>query len=439
MSAVDAAWYRMDGPANTAVVTCLVLMPHPPDIMRIRRLMKQRLLRFERFRQRVVERGSLYATPAWEDTEVDIEDHVRQASLAAPADEVALRGFVEKLAGTPLDREKPLWQAHVVDNVGTGGALVMRYHHCIGDGTAMMAVAGHLFDTSSRAMTRKTAHPTPTPAGATLVDDVLMLAGEAAAVVADVLKWPDPGSPIKGRYGIPKRVAWSAPVSLDDVKTIGAPTGAKVNDVLVAAITGALRCYLVRRGVDVGRATLRAMVPVDLRTPERLGELGNEFGLVLLELPVSERTASMRLASTQERMNALKRSPEGPAMRHLLDLFGRGPKILEDVACGILGDKASVVLTNVAGPRETIRLAGEPVDRLMFCVPHPGDRIGMGISIFSYRGFVTVTVIADAGLVPHPESITKAFGREIDLMKRYARRRRQNRGVGPTSATRLTA
>ena len=60
---------------------------------------------------------------------------------------------------------------------------------------------------------------------------------------------------------------------------------------------------------------------------------------------------------------------------------GAAPKVIEDIACDIFGSKASLVLTNVVGPRETIRLAGVPVDRLMFCVPHPGDRIGMGASL----------------------------------------------------------
>jgi diacylglycerol O-acyltransferase len=116
-------------------------------------------------------------------------------------------------------------------------------------------------------------------------------------------------------------------------------------------------------------------------------------------------------------------------MHLLLDLFGRGPKALEDIACEIFGSKASLVLTNVVGPRETIRLAGVPVDRLMFCVPHPGERIGMGVSILSYRGMATLTVIADAGLVPDPQAITQAFNREVAAM--FRRRGRARRPLDP--------
>jgi hypothetical protein len=428
MSAVDAAWLHMDGPANTAVVTAVVVTRRPLDILRVRGLMQRRLLHFDRFRQRVVDAASWPSLPAWEDVDVDLDVHVQDAVLPAPGDEKALRRLVDKLASEPLVPGRPLWQAHVVGSVGTGGALVLRYHHCIGDGGAMMAVAARLFDKPRKAGPQRLPRGAPAAAGGGLLVQSLRLAVEAGAVAADLLKWPDPPSPVKGPCGAGKRVAWSAPVLLKDVKAIGATCGAKVNDVLVAAIAGALRSYLRRRGVEVESAGMRAMVPVDLRTPERVGQLGNEFGLMILDLPVSEATPAARLASTQARMDTLKRSAEGPAMRRLLGLFGRGPKTLEDLACDLFGSKASLVLTNVAGPASALRLADQPVDRLLFCVPHPGREIGMGVSIFSYKGAVTVTVMADAGLVPHPEAITEAFGREIGAMGRLAHRAAAPRG-----------
>jgi WS/DGAT/MGAT family acyltransferase len=422
MSAADAAWYHMDSTVNTAVVTCVVITRRPLEVARVRRLLRRRLIRFDRFRQRVVERGLLYDAPAWEDVDVDLDAHVRHAALPAPGDEAALRAFVEEQASVPLDRARPLWQAHVVDNVGDGGALLLRYHHCIGDGTAMMGVAAQLFDMPHAApMRRGGARARSGPVAATWLDKGLLLASEAGVVVADLLKRGDPVSPIKGDYGLPKRVAWSAPVPLADVKAIGSPAGAKVNDVLVAAIAGALRSHLRQRGTDVARTTVRAMVPIDLREPERRAELGNAFGLMILDLPVSKPTVSARLAATKARMDALKGSAEGPAMRQLLTLFGSGPRMLEELACDIFGSKASLVLTNVVGPGTGIRLDGVPVERLLFCVPHPGREIGMGISLLSYCGAVTMTVIADAGLVPHPEAITRAFDREIELMRRRVR------------------
>ncbi|WP_374562238.1 wax ester/triacylglycerol synthase family O-acyltransferase [Ideonella sp.] len=422
MSPVDTAWYHMDGPANPAIVTGVAITAQPLDFGRVRREFQRRLLRFDRFRQRVVVQGTALATPVWQDVpDLDLDAHLRHIALPAPGDEATLRTVVEGLASLPLDHRLPLWQAYVVDNVGSGSALVLRYHHCIGDGTAMMAVAARLFDMPHRAL-RPPARAS-VPSAPTVVDAALRLAGEAGAVLSDLVKWPDPASPIKGEFGIRKSVAWSAPVPIDTVKAIGAPTGAKVNDVLVAAVSGALRSYLRHRGVDPTDTTLRAMVPMDLRPLDRLGELGNEFGLVILDLPVSAATPGERLARTKAGMDALKVSAEAPAMQLLLDLFGRGPKALEDIACSIFGSKASLVLTNVIGPREGIRLAGVPVERLMFCVPHPGQQIGMGASIMSYQGMATLTVIADARLVPDPQAITQAFNREVAAMAHPAQPR----------------
>jgi len=460
MSPVDAAWYHMDGPANLAMVTGLMLTKAPLDFDKVRALYRQRLPGFDRFRQRVVERGFPLATPHWEDMpNFDIDQHLHHVALPVPHDQAALNALIADLASSPLDHEQPLWQVHVVDRVGRGSALIMRFHHCIGDGTAMMSLTQQLFDPVPGAAPRRRAPVAVTkagrPAGPALlapaldaigraarsalaaagaaagalahpqqaIDRALMVLGGAGMLLGELLKSPDPQSPLKGEFGLRKHVAWSAPVAIKDVKAIGAQQGAKVNDVLVAGMTGALRDYLKRRGVDVNRTTVRAMVPVDLRPLERIGELGNDFGLVVLDLAVAKARSAQRLAATKERMGALKRSPEPVAMRVLFDLFGRGPKGLEDFANNVFGSKASVVMTNVAGPRNPIYLAGVPIERMMFWVPHPGRQLGMGISIMSYRGMATLAVIADARLVPDPQAITERFNREFETMLRRLKAR----------------
>jgi hypothetical protein len=187
-------------------------------------------------------------------------------------------------------------------------------------------------------------------------------------------------------------------------------------------MAGALRAYLQGRGVDVGHTTLRALVPVDLRPPERALELGNDFGLVLLELPVGARTPMERLRLTKAQMDVLKRSPEPVAMRVLFDIFGRTPKAVSDIPSSMISSKASVVVTNVVGSPRTLYVAGVPIERVMFWVPHPGRHLGMGISILSYRGHATLAVVADAHLVPDPETITRAFQQEFVKLLRAARR-----------------
>jgi diacylglycerol O-acyltransferase / wax synthase len=474
MSAVDAAWYHMDGPANLAMVTGILITKQALDFDKVRAVYRRGLAGFDRFRQRVVERGFPVATPHWEDMpQFDIDQHLHHIALGAPRDEAALRSLIDDIASTPLEREQPLWHVHVVDGVEGGSALIMRYHHCIADGTAMMTVIDQLYDTAPGAPRRAPSRATKTAQGAgkgplapafdaiersaraalavagsaveavshprQVLDRAALVLGGAGMLLAELLKSPDPQSPLKGEFGMRKHVAWSKPVAIRDVKAIGAQYGAKVNDVLVAGMTGALRDYLKRRGVDVNRTTVRAMVPVDLRPPERMGQLGNDFGLVVLELAVDSARSAQRLATTKARMDALKRSPEPVAMRLLFEIFGRAPKAVEDLANGIFGSKASVVMTNVAGPRETLYLAGVPIDRMMFWVPHPGRQLGMGISIMSYRGMASLAVIADAHLVPDPEAITDRFNREFEAMLRTVQARVARAPVAKTAARRAGA
>jgi len=78
-------------------------------------------------------------------------------------------------------------------------------------------------------------------------------------------------------------------------------------------------------------------------------------------------------------------------------------------------------MTNVVGPPKTMYLAGVPIERMMFWVPHPGRQLGMGISILSYNGAASLAVVADGTLVPDPEAITEQFGREFARMLADAR------------------
>ena len=458
MSPGDAVWFHMDGRANTAVITSILLTTTPLDFEKVKRVYSRRLARFRRFSERVVESGLPLPSPHWEAMpDFSIAQQMHHVALPAPGNDAALAELISDLASTPLDHARPLWDVHVVDGVNGGSALITRMHHCMGDGTANVLIARTLFGATTDEPLEPGAAPasTATEAGrveqlfapmiqlaqrslrqvrgaisstldaATHPEETLRKAGFALAgagmLASELLRTPDPRSPLKGDFGLAKRVAWSAPVALADVKAIGAPLGAKINDVLVAGMTGALRAYLERRGVDVTRTTVCAMVPVDLRPPGCADELGNHFGVVLLDLAITTRQRLRRVLATKANMDALKRSPEPIAALALFNLLGRVPKVVEDIAAQMFQSKASVVMTNVAGPHEPLHLAGVPIERVMFWVPHPGKELGMGISILSYCGTATLAVIADAHLVPDPETITQEFNREFAAMLKAVR------------------
>ena len=250
-----------------------------------------------------------------------------------------------------------------------------------------------------------------------LADAAQFGASSAVALSRLLLMSPDPQTLFKGELGVSKRAAWSAPIALDDIKAIGRAVGGTVNDVLLAAVTGALRRYLLGRGAQVDGLDVRAAVPVNLRAPNEPPTLGNRFGLVFLSLPIGADDPLDRLYDLKQRMEAIKGSPEALVTFGVLHAMGLMTSQLQDVGMALFGSKATAVMTNVPGPRETIYLAGAPVRELMFWVPQSG-RLGLGVSIISYAGQVRLGVATDVRLIPDPDTIIGAFHDEFELLGR---------------------
>ncbi|MBL8111969.1 MAG: wax ester/triacylglycerol synthase family O-acyltransferase [Acidobacteria bacterium] len=237
-------------------------------------------------------------------------------------------------------------------------------------------------------------------------------AGGANALGKLLLMSPDPMTAFKGPLGVAKRAAWSGPIPLADVKRVGRALSATINDVLLACATGALRRYLAG-GEPLHDLEVRAVVPVNLRSPTDTVRLGNRFGLVFLPLPVGLEDPLDRLYELKQRMDDIKRSPEAVVAFGLLGAIGMAPTEIEHLVLNLFGTRGTAVMTNVPGPREPISLAGKRVSGLMFWVPQSG-RLGLGLSILSYAGNVSIGVATDAGLVPDPEKLVADFALEFD-------------------------
>ena len=436
LAPVDHAWLRMEDPTNLMMVTGILIFDQPLDFERLRATFEQRLLRFDRFRQRVVEVGG---EARWEfDPHFTLDAHLHRIALPAPHDQRALQELVSDFMSMPLDLTKSPWQYHLIENYRGGCALLGRLHHCIADGIALIHVLLSMTDAEPDPVpgAQPAASPEPPqPAQAsakprtnsmTALFDPSRIA-EAARIGLNgattlgrlLLMSPDQPTQLKGRLGTAKRAAWSQPLPLDQVKAIGRAVGATVNDVLLAAATGALRRYLQSRGEQVDGIDIRAAVPVNLRAPDEPPSLGNRFGLVFLALPVGADDPLDRLFDLKERMEAIKGSPEAIITFGILGAMGLAPAQLQDVGVSIFGGKATAVMTNVPGPRETLYMAGAPLREIMFWVPQSG-RLGLGVSILSYAGSVTLGVATDVGLAPDPEQIIAGFHDEFKLLLRLA-------------------
>jgi hypothetical protein len=155
------------------------------------------------------------------------------------------------------------------------------------------------------------------------------------------------------------------------------------------------------------------MVPVDLRRGRPVaGRLGNRFGIVFVPLPVSVPTPAARAAAVHAATSAAKRSAVAPATYALLTLVGVLPGWAQQLVARLLSRTATVIVTNVPGPRETLSLGGSRLDSVVFWVPHIG-RIGIGVSIFSYDGTVTLGVATNSSLAIDPADLVAAIGADL--------------------------
>jgi diacylglycerol O-acyltransferase / wax synthase len=458
MPAADAAWLHMDRPTNPMVVNSVIWFDEPLDWRRARAVLVRRIVdEFPRFRSRVAE--PLARPPRFEeDPEFDIDQHVHRLALPAPGDQAALQELVSDLITPPLDRTRPLWHAYLIEDYGEGCAVLFRIHHCIADGIALARVMLSLTDTEAdtdagiappsparKAGLRPRLGAVTGPAGATLgaarqvataalheameslahprhVAGLAATAARDTGTLARLLTAPaDTQTMFRSPLHGTRRVAWSTPFPLDRIRTAAHRASGKINDLLVAAVTGALRSQLERLGPLPDEVHI--MVPFNLRPLDEPlpRDLGNDFALILLALPVGIEDRGERVREVTERMDAIKNSHEGPIAYGILSAIGMTPPQVEERLIGFFSQKASAVVTNVPGPRETVYLAGTPVRGVLVWAPCSGS-IGMTVSIFSYAGEVTVGFMADTALLPNPQPLAQAFQAELRALCRGTRR-----------------
>lgn len=429
LSGVDAAWLEMDRAVNTADVVAVLRLDGRLGLARLLRTLEARLLLpHPRFRQRVV-RGPLHQ-PAWEDDRgFRLARHVTLRRLDDAPN--ALDAFVSRVATEPLAPDRPPWRVHLL-HAGRDSAIVAKLHHCLADGFALVAVLLSLVDGAPAP------RPRPARGGRDARRPAALLAAPAAALAAlgrVVALPPDARTPLRAPLTGERRVACSRPIPLAAVRAASRARGVTPNELLSAALAGALRRWLREAGGADPAADVRALVPVNLRPRGDEASLGNAFGLVFLDLPVAEPSEAARVARVHERMRALKAGPEALVTHAVLGLLGRLPVAVEQAAAAFFTTKASLVLTNVPGPRRPLRLAGHRIARLMFWVPHPAS-LGLGVSILSYAGDVVVGVRADRAVVPEPAALVAHLEAELRALVPELWVPRRGRRLGPADALR---
>jgi WS/DGAT/MGAT family acyltransferase len=369
-----------------------------------------------------------------------------------------LQAAAGDLASQQLDPRRPMWDMHVVEKYLRGSAIIARFHHCYADGVAMLRVLlsladSHASDDSTHRLPLVSEHVSTddSPRLSMPLDRLIPVIDQAVGIAKHIvggvsglassslqaLGHPldtvqrataaglelaklatlsdDHPTLLKKQLSARKVVSWGVPLQFAEVRTMAHANDCTINDVLLSTVAGALGAWLRDSGERTDGVVVRALVPVNLRPPDDPVQLGNRFGLVFANLYVGIRDPMERLRATHDAMLKLKTSAEPLVSYALLATMGSVIPILEEEAIDLFTRKASLVVSNVPGPREPLRLCGARIDEIYFWVPQAGS-IGLGLSLLTYGTQVQFGVMSDHELIAAPQRITELFVEEFEKL-----------------------
>ncbi|MHB1739878.1 MAG: wax ester/triacylglycerol synthase family O-acyltransferase, partial [Actinomycetes bacterium] len=330
LSALDASLLYLEDPSTPLHVGGVSIFAPPEggfEYADLVDLILERLVYAPRYRQRLRVLPVHLANPVWVDDErFDLSYHVRRSALPRPGSDEQLAELVGRLMSRPLDRSRPLWEIYLVEGLSGGRfALISKSHHAVIDDRYGVDLGQLLLDEGPhRPRPAPRWPPVREPSTVELVTSALVdvvrspaellqtvRAGLAetqvvgmrlASAGAGMLRLLGgaarlaPASPLNSPTGSARRFV-AVDTDLEAYRRIRTATGARVNDVVLAVVTGALRDWMLGRGEPMASTQeVRAMVPVAVRTAQESEPVGGRVSGLLVDLPVGEPSPLVRLA-----------------------------------------------------------------------------------------------------------------------------------------------
>lgn len=385
------------------------------------------------FNQKLVWPLRRLGQPAWVlDPEVDAEYHIRHSALPAPGRYREMFALVSRLHGTLLHRDRPLWEAHVIEGIESKQfALYTKMHHAMIDGMGGMRLLQKSLSTDpserdmpapwARGRERRRRAEAPSRGAlrgmAEQMQDTLgavpgALKGLYAYADAmrrhsdDGLKGPMqvPLTALNGRIGAARRFvaqSWK----IDRIKAVGHALDATLNDVVLAMSAGALRTWLIEHA-ELPAAPLSAMAPVAL-TPKDADAYGNAVSAIFCSLATHIAEPGARLRAIQHSMNQGKSLLQSMTRNEIMLLTSLGalPAALPLVLG--LGHKMppfNVIISNVPGPKERLFWNGARLDG-MYPVSIPVNGVALNITVTSYVDSLDFGLIACRRSMPSAQRL----------------------------------
>ncbi|MGH2952635.1 MAG: WS/DGAT/MGAT family O-acyltransferase [Solirubrobacterales bacterium] len=432
LTGLDSSFLHLErGAAHMHVGSTLLFEGTAPAYDELCDQIESRLDLVPRFRQKLRFVPLNQGRPRWvDDPHFNPGYHVRHTALPEPGDERQLRTLAARIFSQRLDRSKPLWEIWLVDGVEEGRfAVVAKSHHCLVDGVSGMDLTTVLFDADREPADAASAPgagddwaPSPEPSGVQLLGEALIERAtdpaeivrgaravfraprQAARAVVDALEAAGtfaraglaaPPSPFNVDISPYRRFAWVR-ADLGELKRVKNAAGGTVNDVVLAAVAGALGRYLRSRGHSTHELELRAMVPISVRSADEEGALGNRVSSFMAPLPVWCEDPLERLREVGSTMGDLKQSKQAVGATLLTDLTDFAPPTVASQAARLQARQRffNLVVTNIPGPQHPLYLMGRELEAIFPMVPL-AKRQAVCFGIFSYNGQVNFGLIGD--------------------------------------------
>jgi WS/DGAT/MGAT family acyltransferase len=457
LTSVDASFLAQEREGSHMHIGGVLLFEGPaPTREELQEHISGRLHLVPRYRHKLSVPRFEMGRPLWvDDPDFNIDYHVRHTALPAPGSVEQLRLLVARIFSQRLDRSKPLWELWLIEGFDDGKfVLVNKTHHALVDGVSGADLTTVLFDlerdspavdTPERSWT-----PAPEPSEASVVaKGVSDLAGtpaglarrawgalsspskaadqarEALSGVGEIA-WGTinkaPETPLNGPIGPHRRVSWLR-VPLADLKEIKNSLGGTVNDVFLAAVSGALHNWLRTRGVRTEGLEIRSAVPVSVRAEGESEALGNRITIMVGRLPTYADDPVERLRIVTDSMKHLKESKQALGAEAIAGLEDFAPPTVFARASRLHFSTRlyNLLTTNVPGPQFPLYLLGrEMIEFVPIAFLAPGQRVA--IACMSYNGTVALSLIGDYDALPDIEDLADLVIAEVASLREAAKR-----------------
>jgi diacylglycerol O-acyltransferase / wax synthase len=467
LSGLDSSFLDLErGSAHMHVASTTVFEGPAPEYDELCEHIASRLHLVPRFRQklRFVPLGQ--GRPKWvDDPRFNLRYHIRHTALPEPGSEEQLRILAARIFSQRLDRSKPVWEMWLVDGLeGNRFALVTKSHHCLVDGVSGIDITTVLFDADREPAALEELEPwvpRPEPSDTEVLAEALIErattpaeiargAGalltaprHAARAVLDTLE--SAGAFVRTGLGAPhsefnvpigpyRRFGWVR-ADLDRFKGIKNEAGGTVNDVVLAAVAGALGRYLRARGHSTQGLELRAMVPISVRTADEHGALGNRVSAFMTPLPVYAEDPLERLRLVSETMGDLKQSRQAVGASIMTQVTDFAPPTIAGQAARLQPAQRffNLVVTNVPGPQFPLYLLGRRLEAIFPMVPL-ARRQAVCFGIMSYDGQVNFGLIGDYDAMSDLDALAGDLEASIDELAEAVGQKPRRRRGRPRSA-----